>query len=683
MSNAPLLLRKGPSKSLSMGSATRTSLFLGAPRTLLDSTQGNLVASNKRRSLLSTPASTNKRRQSNGTNSLTSSTNIPSAKNLQANSQNQNTQNNTQNQPIQNNNHLQPNLPTLSNRTSQSNQPLHRVSFPPSSQGSQTPQIRSSQIALQTLQVDQRPLRDKGYQQLIQQQIYDFLVTNKYEVETKQPITPKMLRQPTQKEFTTMFKFLYRRLDPQYEFQRSIEVEIFALLKSLGYPYLDTINRLQISAVGGQNWPLFLGVLYWMVKLGGAVAEIDAQADAQFASPDDEFDRLFIAYIRDLYQEFISERDDYSEFYERLQTDFRRLNAQLVLDAARLEGENDTLRTQHGALEQQLDELRFAERKSLALEDDLIKFRAYIEAMEGRRLKWGEILGKIKAEIAAKEGELDALTAQLKALEAEIELHGTSVGDINSMNAERDRLLRAIDAQTERMEIVRHAVDSREIELTKSHQSLQNFVQTYNAMVSRFTRTEHVFEIHVKPRENISASDVIDKELKEEKIALLSYRGELNTRIHQYEDEHIRLAEARDAASERIVEQTEQVESLTHKVTQNKVNYDEIYEAMVNDNTTYSTQIEKLERELRLIKINTNQGFIELENQYQNVMIAHDELQHTVSKARQELYDRCCKMAEFIMNFKFHIQTSLLDLDDLAQAEYENAVAAKGHEARR
>ncbi|KAK6460558.1 putative kinetochore protein NDC80 [Scheffersomyces coipomensis] len=644
MSQPSSLLRKSSGKSLSVASATRSSL-LGS-RSILDVlNNNNSNTANKRRSILGTPASTNRRRQSLSTQQL---------------------------------------FPTSSQPSSSSQQQLQ-------SQSQQTPQPSQFQSRSQVIPsqqstpvIDQRPLKDKNYQLLIQQEIYDFLITNKFELEMNHTITTKTLKQPTQKDFTFIFKFLYNKIDPYYEFSRSVEVDVFPLLKVLNYPYLDSINRSQISAVGGQNWPSFLGILYWLIKLNLSILNLDI--DDSLISPDDDFDRIFIKYIRDSYNDFINERDDYSEYYNEMQIEFEKLNANLNNDIKDLQEENIKLQEQYEEINNQLLELQQAEKKSLALEDDVIKFRAYIETMESRKSKWSDIISKIKDEIVNREHEVESIAESKKEYEAKILQQGITINDINTLNIERDKLSKSIDIITDKLEDVRLGLNDREIELTKNYQSLQNFIKQYNNLIQKIKSPDYNFEIRLN--ENIIApsitstsnvnSDVsfnsdmiIDKLLKDEKIELLKYRSTINTKIHQYQDEQIKVQEQYDLINERISEQTEFLDELGSKLTANKMNYDEIYETMINDSTTYSTQIEKLERELRSIKINSTQGFIELENQYQNTLIEHDEVSHTIQKSKKELFDKCCKMAEFIMNFKLNIQTNLLDLDDLAVIELE------------
>ncbi|CUM64614.1 uncharacterized protein PRCAT00002222001 [Priceomyces carsonii] len=616
------LLRKSTGKRLLMASATRTSLL--GPRNLMDS----LSSSAKRRSLLLTPASTGRRRQS-----LVP----PSSQHL-----------------------LQQLHQSLSQQTQSNNNP------------SATP-IQQPTPSL----TDQRPLRDKNYQSLIQQEIYDFLVANKFELEMNHSLTSKTLKQPTQKDFILIFRFLYNKIDPYYEFTKSTEVEVFSLLRTLNYPYLDGINRSQISAVGGQNWPSFLGMLYWLIKLNLSLLDINID-DESLISPEDDFDRIFIQYIRDSYNAFINERDDYTEFYNEMKLKFDELNNQLNDEMHNLQEENKNLIDELSELQRQLDTLEQSERKSRALENDLIKFKAYIETMESRKQKWSEILDKIQQEIEKCDEELQKYTNEKKDIEFKLNEQGVTVSLINELNIERDKLSKTIDLINNNLDEIKSRLSSKEIELNKNYQSLENFIKQYNNLIFKMKSKDYNFELEINKEimmnfdEGFKPSAILNKILKDEKIELLRFRNLVNTRTHKYEDDHIKYQEQSDLINEKILEQREKLDSLESKLTANKLNYDEIYETMINDSTTYSTQIERLERELRSIKINTNQGFIELENRYQNVIIEHDEVDHDLTKERNKIIDRVYKIADFIMNFKLNIQTNLLDLDDLTIVEYEN-----------
>lgn len=524
--------------------------------------------------------------------------------------------------------------------------------------------------------VDPRPLRDRNYQALLQQEIHDFLQANQFELHANHPLTTKTLRQPTQKDFVVVFQFLYNKLDPHYRFLRTIETEVFLLLKILNYPYLDTITRSQISAVGGQNWPAFLGVLYWLVRLVLLSLGVDPN---QFLSADDEFDKIYIAYMRAAYQAYIDGSDDYSTQYADLEAKFHELNDRVGLDIDTITAENTTLAARFAELQGQLSAVDNAEHKGRALESDLIKFKAYIEMMESRKSKWSGVLDKINAEIESCVKELAQLEATKRTTEATIAARGFLIADIDRLNTERDKLSKQVDTVAGRNQELASMVAARENELAKCHESVGNLLVLYNAMVLRMPPTDHIFDISLSnllsATQPLKVEQIIDKDVKQERSELLTLRQAINSRIHHYQDELGRLQDQIDVLAETVREQTESADNLQAKLTASKATYKATYDSITAESMAYSEQIERLERDLRAMKINTNRGIIEAENRYQGIQMEYEEVKHSIKKDRKLLLDNVERIINLIIKFKLHFQQSLQELDSKTSEELEKEQA--------
>jgi kinetochore protein NDC80 len=85
-----------------------------------------------------------------------------------------------------------------------------------------------SQVPLQITK-DPRPIKDKTWMAKAQRNIIDYLISANYPV----PISVKTLQVPTSKDFATIFKFLYNRTDPNYQFVKKIEDDVVLCLKAL------------------------------------------------------------------------------------------------------------------------------------------------------------------------------------------------------------------------------------------------------------------------------------------------------------------------------------------------------------------------------------------------------------------------------------------------------------------
>jgi len=81
------------------------------------------------------------------------------------------------------------------------------------------------------IQKDPRPVRDKTFMANCQRNILDYLIAANYPI----PISIKNLQVPTSKDFASIFKFLYNRMDPNYQFVKKIEDEVVMCLKALKY----------------------------------------------------------------------------------------------------------------------------------------------------------------------------------------------------------------------------------------------------------------------------------------------------------------------------------------------------------------------------------------------------------------------------------------------------------------
>ncbi|KAG0262704.1 autophagy protein [Mortierella polycephala] len=69
---------------------------------------------------------------------------------------------------------------------------------------------------------DPRPVKDKGFQRALIHHIVNFLTQSGY----SQAVTTKNLIQPTNKDFHDLFKYLYLKLEPRYDFQKKLEDEV-------------------------------------------------------------------------------------------------------------------------------------------------------------------------------------------------------------------------------------------------------------------------------------------------------------------------------------------------------------------------------------------------------------------------------------------------------------------------
>lgn len=113
-------------------------------------------------------------------------------------------------------------------------------------------------------QRDSRPIREKTFQLECIKNLLDYLGRNGYD----KPVSSKILSAPSAKDFQFIFKFLYDKFDPTFEYDKKFEDDVPNLLRSIKYPFANDISKSQLLAVGSMHaWPSLLAMLSWFVDL--------------------------------------------------------------------------------------------------------------------------------------------------------------------------------------------------------------------------------------------------------------------------------------------------------------------------------------------------------------------------------------------------------------------------------
>jgi kinetochore protein NDC80 len=535
----------------------------------------------------------------------------------------------------------------------------------------------------QTQSKDPRPLRDRNFQLTMQQDILDFLNGHNFEYEMKHSLSQKSLKNPTQKDFVMVFQFLYKKIDPGYRFTKSIENEVYYVLKNISYPYLESINKSQISAVGGQNWCVFLGVLHWLVELIGKL-EISLIDNESKQSEDNELEleKIFVNYIIKSYNAFLNNIDDYSVFYNEMGMDYDEYTKNMINGAQSLKSELQLLKETNSRLVNEVDSFEQIEKKSQALESDLFKFKAYIESMEKRKLKWGSVLEQIKQEMTNSENDLRRTEQEKNQLQKQITEQGLTSKDIDRINNERDRISKSIDAVNQRLNEISKTVHTKELEAQHLYESLSNALKEYNFSIYSIASsiTDLDASKFVIKLDNLLSDDKVGKNpeellngqnIKEIKQNLINLKSEINVKIHSIQDETINVQESIDSVHELLNEKSEQIESLEAKLSASKIEYEELYENMTKEATSYHTEIEKFENELKAIQSSSRQNISLLDQHAKTVDMEYNKLKTHINQEREGLYSKAQNMMDKVITFKLNIQGALEDLENTVVDEIE------------
>lgn len=518
---------------------------------------------------------------------------------------------------------------------------------------------------------DPRPLKDRSYQTRIAQELLDYLTQNNFELEMKHSLGQNSLKSPTQKDFTFIFQWLYHRIDPAYKFQKNIDAEVPPILKQLRYPYEKSITKSQIAAVGGQNWSTFLGMLHWMMQLAQMMDKYEAgeydDACAE-AGVDVSGDRIIFRFLSGAYRDWLQvedgeEEDDADKLLvphiQAMAAEFERGNQRYAEELKVLEAENVVLRKQIEEAERNAPDIAKLDNHFSILQEDTQKFEAYISTIEGKIEKYEARNHLLQEEIIKTAAELKEAEKERSDLQSSVDRQGITIQDIDRMNMERDRLQKATEATSLKLDETKKRSAERESQASRALEELERLVETYNNLCYRIGLIPSTaanakgrdFELHLSTSSSIpnfnssqhtrhqqqhdnrllldpitgySPQQILSLDLRTAiKPALLSLRKEISERRSQAIDADMKNHELLDSIKEAIDDKQSEVEALEHRVRAAEEEFEKTKENCQTQKVASDAQIERMEKELARMRSGLGESVQVMEQREMGVNIEY------------------------------------------------------------
>ncbi|KAI1166163.1 HEC/Ndc80p family protein [Nemania serpens] len=566
---------------------------------------------------------------------------------------------------------------------------------------------------------DPRPLKDRSFQARIGQELLDYLSQHNFEMDMKHTLSHNIIKSPTQKDFNYMFQWLYHRIDPSYRFLKNIDQEVPPILKQLRYPYEKSITKSQISAVGGQNWSTFLGLLHWMMQLAQML-------DGYISNRYDEAciengidvvgDQIIFDFLGTAYRDWLSMDEDAADedaervlkpHVDAMSKAFERSHSKFHSELESLETENARLLREIEDLEKSTPDPRVLDDHYKIMEEDKAKFEEYNSLAQSRSDKY-------ESRIQVLQGELDKLMEELKeadderrALQKAVDDQGISMQDIDRMTSERERLQKGIESATQRLDEGKRRVAEKEREASSKLDELERLVDKYNT---------HAYQIGLIPAAAVNAkgqnfelavtvnesdftgsmikgsysngagterlladpvtgyqpAHILNLDLRGQvKNSFLALRREISERRTDAMDAMMKDHELLDGIKEAIEDKRNEVEALEHRVRAAEEEYEKTKEVTTTQKLASDAQIEKMEKELAKMRAQLTESVQLLEQREMNTNIEYEQLTLRANALREELHTEIERMLNDVIKFKVHIQKNLEDYEEFARDELE------------
>ncbi|ODQ47393.1 hypothetical protein PICMEDRAFT_10390 [Pichia membranifaciens NRRL Y-2026] len=538
---------------------------------------------------------------------------------------------------------------------------------------------------------DPRPLRSHRFQSEVQDELYNYLSTKKFDIEMKQPLTPKTLKTPTQKEFVLIFQWLYKKLDPGFKFNKSIEQDVYTLLKFLDYPYLDTINKSQISAVGGSNWPVFLGMLHWLLKLVKETLKFDdldiysfqeEQSNKTDTNLTDDpvisneislMNKLFLTYVLDSYRAFLTTgEDDYSSYFAEMENEY-------LVYIEEVQSKMNIDEELHETLQQKLDSsketynLFFDEmERANALQTDVTKFQNYIDIQKQRQLKWPSVIEKANSDIRNIMESIQNINKEKQDIISDLEKKNLTLKDIEDLHKDRARLTTSLNLIDSKQRQTKQLIESKSEALKLQFNDLQAKINFYNNTVYQILND---LSLETPPDTSSLVINSLDEEYQSTKIGtsphemvpilpkLRSSLGDLKNKVQSHitklQDDILQSQETVDDLKLSIVSCTDKLEELEDSLSKSRKEYSELNDKYTTDSSNKQFDLEEKAKEIRLFKLQNTENRKSIESKWKDAQRDYKKTISMISENRTQLVCDIAQCLDYVVSFKSDVMTDL------------------------
>ncbi|GJJ12204.1 hypothetical protein Clacol_006445 [Clathrus columnatus] len=538
---------------------------------------------------------------------------------------------------------------------------------------------------------DTRPIRDKQFQLSEQKQILKFLTERQFPGN----ITLKTLQSPTNKDFQTVFRWLFEILDPCYVMckgNKKFEDEIIPTLRYHRYPAADQINVKWLQAVGSMHaWPSLLGVLHWMTLLCTVrLAFLSELVKTSYAFSDDPTvqnkslvpeifgeehnNTLAFDYYVEAYYVFLQGSDDFTEQDQELEERHSRRNQAIFQERDSLKIELETLKEEYNSLTATPPPIVKLQADNERLRRDQMKFTGVISHTRAKVEKYKETVKKLKTEITAQESYLQKLKEEFQQLSLTVKEQNLSPQEVTRMNTEHDSLHRTLGELRRKVAETQQGYHNLEVALANRTADMERAVDEYMGYLWRlelhpqppFPFDKMNFDINFDPSKDDPRQLIIGEDLKGTIAPALTQLAYTKRKQRsEAEDEIIQI----DFTTEKILVEYENLEETINNIEIRTNVLMEQADALrkADDAFMSNTEAARLERELAQARAATKSNGLGVKLKVQALQIAYQEQIEKTDRLREETIKALVKNTNDMCMFKERVSEDLSRLRQFAE----------------
>ncbi|KAG9066178.1 kinetochore-associated Ndc80 complex subunit ndc80 [Linnemannia hyalina] len=545
---------------------------------------------------------------------------------------------------------------------------------------------------------DPRPVKDKGFQRNLVLHIVNFLTQTGY----PHVITNKNLTQPTNKDFQDIFKFLYLKLEPRYEFQKKFEEEVPILLKTMRYPAADSISKTSLYTVGTQHsWPNMLAMLGWMVDVITIIdkynemmeaqqmsnahnrdRDIDPKMDMTQVSPE----RALYHYLTKTYRVWMLTGNLHDpDIEESMAKSFQRRKEYAEDEVRSLDVMNDTRRQELEAARAEVSPLIALEGEQKTLKKDLEQFKKAIEHGVPRIEEVRMANEETRKNIINKEHKLSDVERAKREVQEIVRTQTTTRAGLETKIEERNRLRRKEDSLKQKVSDFEEEQRTLDKRFQEGESEAERLITEYNVLAVKIgivpRSGKHAggqdFELRLDLDNAISGTgslySIETKNKAERTVGAL--RNQFTTNVNETENELMALKEDLDHLEDQIADKNAEIRIKEYQFGLLSKKHQEDKESARTESANRQTFTESQEEQLQAMMLEINQNTTEADRlEQENTLMERQAAQN------REIYNRRIKeILAQLTDAKQHVEEQVGLVQTMASKEVEDSDQQKKH----
>ncbi|KAF9973170.1 kinetochore-associated Ndc80 complex subunit ndc80 [Actinomortierella ambigua] len=548
---------------------------------------------------------------------------------------------------------------------------------------------------------DPRDIRSKEFQRQLIPQLTQFLTQSGY----PHPVSTKTFVNPSTREIQDIFRFMYYRLEPRYEFLRGFEDEVPELLKTMKYPVPETIAKRSLSAVGApHSWPNILALLGWMMDVilvfEKYKEDIELQALENHQNRDRDVDprmdmilvtpeKALYFYLTQTYRMWMVHdiRED-AEIEAGLAKSFQRRQAYAENEAEKWKQMATSAREELAKMQAESAPLTVLEQEKALLTKDIQSFREAIEFTEPRIQAAQQDNQRVQEDVASKEQELADLERAKNELRAILQSQKTSRTELEAQLDQQRKLQHRYETEQERVQTGKRELQGVEQKVSQGERRAEAMVKEFNTSATRIGTAaatlatghggQHALllsslstplEMRLDLEGGTSEREMYSVDLEQVKKALLDLRRQLSEQSHQIQLEIMQSQSKLDQLQETIDDQASELDVKKARSETLARQYQEEREASRQEIASRQQFIETRASLIREMVPEAKQNRIRAEALEREC----EQVEHVLTASRDENRKKMEETMRRLTKFRLEVEQQVSILGNMAAAQLAQA----------